>query len=85
MGITYKLHHAHGRPTTPSQSWFNGEVVVTNAQAVPRIGDTIELNGINYDVILVWHVVHAQARNGDDLKHNPLPSGEAVDIIVRVK
>lgn len=53
--MNYEIHHASS--VKLDDRWFSGAIVVAGAECLPRIGDTIELNEIDYQVTMVWHPV----------------------------
>jgi len=80
--MRYLVQHADSRATDNS-GWFDGEVIVDGAQCVPRIGETLELDEIQYTVAHVFHVARARPPIVVDGAH--VPASSAGDIVVRVK
>jgi hypothetical protein len=83
-GLTYGIQHRSGRDLGTGDPWFGGTVVVTDAPCIPRVGDTISINGIDYEVEVVWHVVTGSAA-ADGNEHWPGTTGRVTHITVRVR
>ena len=75
MNIKYSVHHAcstaeiaraNGRS---ERAWFPGSVHVESAPFLPCRGDLMQIDGCDYEVDQVWHVI----KNG------------AAEVVVRVK
>lgn len=73
--ITYTLDFAAG---------YGGPANIrVSTEVLPRVGDTIEVDGIEYDVIAVWHVVSKNQETGTDYGSEQPPS-PTFDWTVRV-
>jgi len=65
--MRYRLQHALSRDVAGAD--FFEEVNVSDALIIPRIGDTVHVQGLDYQVVSVWHDVIvtgiAKAEAGD--------------------
>lgn len=54
--MTYLLQHANLNAAIGGPTWF-AETLVDYAPGLPRIGETIELDGVSYEVIAIFHTI----------------------------
>ncbi len=60
--MNYELQHAHTERT--DDRWFQS-LNVRLASDLPRVGDSIDLDGMTYEVVHVWHPVTREQKPGD--------------------